>query len=57
MPGNQITTELIQKPRRRWLQFRLRTLLVGVMLLAIPCAYVGHEAAIVTKRRSFSTTG
>ena len=41
------------KPRRRWFQFRLRTLLVGVTLLAIPCAYVAHEYRIVAARKSW----
>ena len=40
-------------PKRRWFQFRLRTLLVGVLLLAIPCAYVAHEYHIVATRRAW----
>jgi hypothetical protein len=40
-----------QKPRRRRLQFMLRTLLVIVTLLAIPCAYLGWQANIVAHRR------
>jgi hypothetical protein len=39
------------KPRRRWFQFRLRTLLVIVTLLAIPCAYLGWQANIVSHRK------
>jgi hypothetical protein len=31
-------------------QFRLRTLMIGVTLLAVPCAYVGWQAAIVRVR-------
>jgi hypothetical protein len=36
-------------PRRRF-QFRLRTLMIVVALLAVPCAYVGWQAAIVRVR-------
>jgi hypothetical protein len=39
-------------PRRRWYQFRLRTLLVVVTLLAIPCGYVGWQARIVHERKA-----
>ena len=38
------------KGKRRWFQFSLRTLLIGVMLLAVACAYVAHEKAIVDRR-------
>ena len=42
------------KPRRRWLQFRLRTLLVGVVLLSLPCAYFARrEARIVAARKNW----
>src|SRR5262249_16687791 len=37
------------KPRHRF-QFSLRTLLITVTLLAIPCGYVGWQAAIVRAR-------
>ena len=37
-----MTTE---KPRRRWFQFRLRTLLVFMTLCAIPFAWVASELA------------
>ena len=37
-------------PRRRF-QFRLRTLMIAVTLLAVPCAYVGWQAKIVRERR------
>jgi hypothetical protein len=47
------TTPDPPKPRRRWYQFRLRTLLMGVVLLAVLCAYVAHEAAIVAARRAW----
>jgi len=41
------------KPRRRWFQFRLRTLLIGVVVLSIPCAYVASEEAIVLARNAW----
>jgi hypothetical protein len=40
-------------PKRRRFQFRLRTLLILVALLAVPCAYVGWQAKIVQERRQF----
>jgi hypothetical protein len=39
-------------PRRRF-QFRLRTLMIGVALLAGVCGYVAHEANIVRERKAF----
>ncbi len=39
--------------QRRRLQFRLRTLMIGVTLFAlIPCGYVGWQAKIVRERRA-----
>ncbi len=38
-------------PRRRF-QFRLRTLMIVVAVVAIPCAYVGWQAKIVRERRA-----
>jgi hypothetical protein len=38
------------EPKRRWFQFKLRTLLIGMTLLAIPCGYVGQQKAIVMHR-------
>src|SRR5438477_6176 len=35
------------------LQFRLRTLMIVVTLLAVPLGYVGRQAKIVRKRRWF----
>src|SRR5579864_6495147 len=32
-------------------RFRLRTLLIVVALLSLPCAYVAHEAATVRERQ------
>ena len=45
-------TEIVATPRRRF-QFRLRTLLIGVTLFAVPCAYVAHEAKIVRERKAW----
>jgi hypothetical protein len=39
-------------PKRRWNQFSLRTLLIGVTLLAVACAYVAWQARIVKQRRN-----
>lgn len=38
------------RPRRRWFQFRLRTLLVGVVLIGSAFGYIGGEARIVAER-------
>jgi hypothetical protein len=40
-------------PRRRF-QFRLRTLLIGVTLLAGVCGYVGWQAKIVRERHAIA---
>ena len=40
------------KRRRRWFQFSLSSLMVGVTLLAVPCAYIGWQAKIVRERRA-----
>ena len=40
------------KRKRRRFQFRLRTLLIGVTLLAVFCGYVGWQAKIVRERRT-----
>ena len=45
-----------KKPRRRWFQFRLRTLLIGVVLLSVPFRYVAHEARIVRARKAWLAT-
>jgi hypothetical protein len=39
-------------PRRRF-QFRLRTLLIGVTLLAVICGYVAHEYQTVQERWNY----
>jgi len=38
-------------PKRRWFRFRLRTLLIGVALLAVPVGYVAHEWRVVRARK------
>ena len=38
------------KRKRRWVQFSLRTLMIGVTLVAVMCAYVGWQAAVVRGR-------
>ena len=44
-------TDNAASPRRRF-QFRLRTLMIGVTVLAVACAYVAHEAKIVRERKA-----
>ncbi len=41
-----------QPPPRRRFQFRLRTLLIGVTLLALPMGYVGWQVKIVRERKA-----
>ncbi len=38
------------KRKRRWFQFSLRTLMIGVTLLAVPLGYVGWQAKIAKRR-------
>jgi hypothetical protein len=38
-------------------QFHLRTLLIGVTLLAIPCGFVGSQAKIVRERKAMLENG
>jgi hypothetical protein len=52
MPINPNTAEPM-KPHRRWFQFRLRTLLVGMALLGAACGYVAHEVKIVEARKAW----
>jgi hypothetical protein len=40
------------KRKRRRFQFRLRTLMIGVTLLAVACSYVGWQAKIVRERKA-----
>jgi hypothetical protein len=51
--ADNLSTAKPWKPRRRWYQFRLRTLLIVVVVVAIPCAYVAREAKIVAERRAW----
>jgi hypothetical protein len=39
-------------PKRRWFQFSLRTLMIGVTLLAVVCAYIGWQATIMRMRQA-----
>ena len=39
-----------EKPRRRWWQFRLRTLLVAVVVLSIPLAWIGYSLNWIRER-------
>lgn len=52
MDASAVPNAAQPKTRRHWYQFGLRTLLIGVTLLAIPCAYVGWQARIVAQRRT-----
>ena len=40
------------KRKRRWFQFSLRSLMIGVTLLAVACAYVVWQVKIVAERRA-----
>jgi hypothetical protein len=40
------------KAKRRWFQFRLRTLMIVVTLLAVPLGYVGWQVKIVRERKA-----
>jgi hypothetical protein len=40
------------KGNRRWFQYSLRSLMIGVTLLAVPCGYIGWQAKIVRERKS-----
>lgn len=44
---------MLATPTRHWFQFRLRTLLVGVVLIGAACAYVAHEGRIVAARQQW----
>jgi hypothetical protein len=41
-----------QPPPRRRFQFRLRTLMIGVTLLAVPCTYFARSIEIARTRRA-----
>ncbi len=38
--------------KRRWFQFRLRTLFIVITAAAVACAYVGWQAKIVRERKA-----
>jgi hypothetical protein len=40
------------EPHRLWFSFSLRTLLIGMALLATPLGYVGWQAKIVRERKA-----
>jgi hypothetical protein len=40
-------------PCRRRFQFRLRTLMIGVTIVAALCAYLSHERQVVQERQNF----
>ena len=42
------------KRKRRWFQFSLRSLMIVVMLLAVPLGYVGWQAKIVRERKAMA---
>jgi hypothetical protein len=41
------------KRKRRWFQFRLRTLLIGVVVVAVPCAWLGRMIEQKRRERAF----
>jgi hypothetical protein len=41
------------KRKRRWFQFSLRSLLIGVTLTAVGCGYVARQAEVVRERQAF----
>jgi hypothetical protein len=43
-------------PKRRWYQFRLRTVLIGVAILSIPLIYAGRQAQNVRVRKAMIET-
>lgn len=49
------TTEKPAKPRRRWLRFRLRILLIVVMVLSVPLGWVGWRLQQVRREQATIT--
>lgn len=45
------------KPRRRWLAFRLRTLFVLIAVAAVPLAWVGYSLSWIRQRRHAHAVG
>jgi hypothetical protein len=48
MPEKPATAE----PRRRWHQFSLRTLLIGVAITSFPLAWIGWQVKNVSERKA-----
>jgi hypothetical protein len=44
-----------EKPIRRWFQFSLRTMFVGVMLLSLPLGWVGYSLNSIRQRHAILT--
>jgi len=42
----------IPTPKVRWFQFRLRTMLIGMALLSVPCAWVGYSLNWIRQRHA-----
>ncbi|HEV2968861.1 MAG TPA: hypothetical protein VGY55_02655 [Pirellulales bacterium] len=40
------------KRKRRWFQYRLRTLFLVVTILAVPCGWLANQARIVEERKA-----
>jgi hypothetical protein len=47
----------LPKRKRRWYQFSLRSLFIGVTLLAVPLGYVAWQAKIVNERKALLSSG
>ncbi len=50
-----VITARIAKPRRRWLRFSLRTLLIVVTVLAVPLGWVGWRRQQVRREQATIT--
>jgi hypothetical protein len=53
--NDNATMETEPKRERRWYQLSLRTLMILVAVVAVPCAYVGWQAKIVSTRRRMAS--
>jgi hypothetical protein len=52
MPAMIPTTSMSPKTPRRWFQFRLRTLLMFVAIVAVPCGWLGWKLELKRKERA-----